>query len=76
MLEEDEVMPTEATLPEDGPIMTAWEQYKSSDEYADLFRWALFQEHRDGSMFAAFLAGWMAARAALRIPQARTEGDT
>lgn len=45
-------------LPKDHPIMIAWEKYKSSDAYANSFRWAEHEQHREGSMWAAFLAGY------------------
>jgi hypothetical protein len=45
-------------LPTDSPIMLAWERYKSSQEYANSFKWAAHEEHRNGSMWAAFFEGW------------------
>jgi hypothetical protein len=54
-------MPVETPLPKDSPIMLAWEAYKSGDDYANSFKWAERTEHREGSMWAAFLAGWRAA---------------
>lgn len=55
-------MSTMMALPKDHPIMLAWESYRSTSEYANSFRWAEKAEHRDGSMWAAFLAGWQAAQ--------------
>lgn len=54
-------MTTEAPLPKDHPIMIAWEKYKASDQYANAFQWAQNVDHRDGSMWNAFLAGFDAS---------------
>jgi hypothetical protein len=48
-------------LPKDSPIMVAWEKYKSSDEYANSRKWAASEKYVDGSMWAAFLAGYQAS---------------
>jgi hypothetical protein len=36
----------------------AWEAYKLTDEYANTRRWALHEQHVDGSLWAAFVVGW------------------
>jgi hypothetical protein len=41
--------------------MREWENYKQSEEYANSFQWAKHEEHRQGSMWAAFMAGFLAA---------------
>ncbi len=41
--------------------MREWEKYNKSEEYANSFRWAAHEEHRQGSMWAAFMAGFLAA---------------
>ncbi len=45
----------------DDPLMVAWNEYKASEEYQYTKKWAAFEEHVDGSLWAAFLAGWSAA---------------
>lgn len=57
-------------LPKNHPIMLAWDRYKSTDDYANSFRWAGHEEHRAGSMWTAFLAGFNAA-----TPPAQTAPD-
>lgn len=54
-------MPTEMALPKDDPIMVAWGTYKDSPEYANSLKWAAHEEHREGSLWAAFITGWQAA---------------
>lgn len=46
--------------PKDSPLMREWENYNQSDEYANSFKWAAYEEHRKGSMWAAFMAGFLA----------------
>lgn len=41
--------------------MIDWEKYQASDEYKNSFRWAAHEEHRQGSMWAAWLAGRQSA---------------
>ena len=53
-------------LPRDHPMRAAWDQYKATDDYANSRRWALDQEaderrYVDGSLWAAFCAGWEAS---------------
>lgn len=40
--------------------MREWENYTSTEEYQNSFRWAAHEEHRQGSMWAAFMAGFLA----------------
>lgn len=54
-------MPTMQALPTDHPEMKAWEEYKNSDEYKNSFNHAAQEQHRDGSMWAAFDEGWRSA---------------
>lgn len=49
-------------LPDSDPRMKAWRLYKSSPDYKNSHRWAAHEEHRDGSMWAAFEAGWRASQ--------------
>ena len=55
-------MPDEAPVPKDHPLMQAWEKFNASEEYANSFSWARHEQHRQGSMWAAFMAGWEAAQ--------------
>lgn len=48
-------------VPSDHPLMVAWETYKVSDHYRNSRRWALHDDHVDGSLWAAFEQGWAAA---------------
>lgn len=47
-----------APLPADDPRLKAWEAYKATPEYANTRRWAVHYDHTEGSLWAAFLAGW------------------
>lgn len=44
----------------EGPLWKAWEQYIQSEAYANTKKWALHAEHVDGSLWAAFMVGWLA----------------
>lgn len=57
-------MSTMTALPKDDPRMLAWEAYRTTPEYADSRNWAKRDEHLDGSMWAAFIAGFHAAQPA------------
>lgn len=50
-----------APVPNDDPLMVAWNGYKTSEEYQNTKKWAAFKEHVDGALWAAFVAGWSAA---------------
>jgi hypothetical protein len=63
----------QAPVPSDHPMMQAWERYKVSPEYANSFRWAAQEQHRDGSMWAAFVEGWHAAALAATEPAKESE---
>lgn len=41
--------------------MQAWERYKATEDFANNRRWALNEEHVDGSLWAAFYTGFFAA---------------
>ena len=47
-------------LPNDHPIIIAWEVYKKSTEYANTRKWALKEKHVDGSLWSAFSTGYLA----------------
>ena len=53
-------MPTEKALPNDHPLMLAWSAHTKTDEFENSKRWAATHEHRDGSLWALFLAGYRA----------------
>lgn len=45
----------------DSPLMKAWEAYKLTDDYANTRKWAKHDEHVDGSLWAAFMQGFLSA---------------
>ena len=47
-------------LPATHPLRLAFARYKSTADYANSFKWAGHEEHRDGSLWAAFMSGWTA----------------
>lgn len=49
------------TVPKDHPLMVAWTAYKDTEDYANTRRWAAHDAHVDGSLWAAFERGWLAA---------------
>lgn len=65
-----------AKVPDDSPLMIAWNAFKASDGYANTLKWArhvaireretnalieIQHPHTEGSLWAAFMAGWNAA---------------
>lgn len=58
-------MPAERALDPSEPVMVAWTAYSLTPEYENSFKWAGAVDHRRGSMWAAFLAGFSRAEAAL-----------
>lgn len=69
-------MPVDAPVPKDRPLMKAWEAYKDSDEAKNSEKWArhfvcnaspdqgvidIAHPHLNGSLWAAFCAGYAAA---------------
>jgi hypothetical protein len=51
-------MPTETPISPDDPRMTAWEKYKTTEDYANSVRWAGYDDNATaGSLWAAFLKG-------------------
>ena len=55
-------MPTEQQLEHDDPRVVAFAKYKASEEYQNTKKWAREgkPEDTDGSLWAAFIAGWAA----------------
>lgn len=50
----------ETPVPPEAPVMKAWEQYKATEGYANTRMWAHHEDHVDGSLWAAFYAGFFA----------------
>jgi hypothetical protein len=42
----------------DEKVMVAWRQYQETKDYQNSHKWAQIAEHTDGSLWAAFWAGW------------------
>ncbi len=51
----------QAHIPKDHPLMRAWERWKTFPEFANTFKWAAHEEHREGSLWEAFQRGYHAA---------------
>ena len=41
------------------PLWEAWLLYEKSESYRNTRKWALHDQHVDGSLWAAFMAGWL-----------------
>lgn len=54
-------MTVQAACPSDHPLMIAWSAYRATPDFANTKRWAAHPEHVDGSLWAAFVAGFNAA---------------
>jgi len=50
-----------APVATDHPMLVAWTAYKATTDFANTKHWAAHAEHVDGSLWAAFVAGWDAA---------------
>ena len=44
----------------ESPLWKAWLQYKEEDSFENTRRWARDPNHTEGSLWAAFHAGWIA----------------
>ena len=55
-------MSTSTPIPQDHPLMRAWNAHKVTPEYANSKSWAQHAEHVEGSLWALFMAGWTAAQ--------------
>lgn len=51
-------MTAQMPVPKDHPLMLEWNAYKLTESYANTRRWAGLPEHVDGSLWAAFEAGF------------------
>lgn len=54
-------MSVSAAVPSDHPLMKAWEAYKQTEDFANSRKWAMHDQHLDGSLWAAFEQGFRAA---------------
>lgn len=54
-------MPESTQVPENAPLMLAWKKYRASPEFTNSLKWAQQAEHTEGSLWAAFVEGWMTA---------------
>lgn len=54
-------MSTMTPVPADAPLMIAWKAYRGTPEYANTKQWAAHEEHVEGSLWAAFVAGFTAS---------------
>jgi len=57
----EDLMGAMTPVAKDHPLMKAWEIYKRDEEYVNTVRWARSADHTEGSLWAAFMAGWTAA---------------
>lgn len=55
-------MSASSQIPQDHPLMRAWTAHKATPEHANSRSWAQHAEHVEGSLWASFMAGWMAAQ--------------
>jgi hypothetical protein len=49
-------------VPGDDPLMVAWNRYKETEAFANTKRWSTVPQHVDGTLWAAFVAGFRAAQ--------------
>ncbi len=59
-------MNAQTPVPDDHPLMIAWNAYKATDDYANTVKWASNVEwvkepdNAAGQLWGAFVAGWRA----------------
>jgi hypothetical protein len=46
---------------DDAPLKIAYDKWKASEEYANTKKWAAHEQHLEGSLWGAFMAGFLAA---------------
>lgn len=56
--------------PEDHPLMIAWKAWQKTPDYENSFKWLAHDQHRQGSMWAVFMAGFNSANARGLRPEA------
>ena len=61
--EDSGVSETMSEVPRDDPLRVAWEKYKTTPAYDNTRKWAIHDDHVDGSLWAAFEAGYHSAKA-------------
>ena len=49
------------------PLWLTWQKYRQTEQYANAAKWATHAEHTEGSMWAAFTAGFKAAERESRL---------
>ena len=54
-------MTANTPCPPDHPLMVAWTTHQATGDFANSKYWAAYPEHLQGSLWALFMAGWMAA---------------
>jgi hypothetical protein len=53
-----------SAVPKGHPLIVAWDAWKQTDGFANTRKWAHVEEHLEGSLWAAFMEGWLAAERA------------
>jgi len=59
---------------QNAPVLRAWNIYKQSADYANTRKWAKHDEHVDGSLWAAFYAGYFACAVAESAQAPNSDG--
>lgn len=54
-------MTASTPCPLDHPLMVAWQAHQATGDFANGKHWAAHPEHLQGSLWALFMEGWMAA---------------
>lgn len=54
-------MSVSVALPKNHPVLLAYKAYRETEEYANTRKWAQNETHVDGSLWAAFEAGYRAS---------------
>lgn len=54
----DGIMFTDVKAKEDSPVVVYWSEYEASERFENAKRWAVKPENLQGSLWAAFVAGW------------------
>lgn len=67
-------MTTMTKVPDDHPLMIAWNEYKAGPDFENTKQWATAPKHTEGSLWAAFMAGWYKA-VALQAQQPEAQAD-
>ena len=62
-------------LPDDSPILIAFNQYKATQSYENTKKWALYPEHVEGSLWAAFMEGWELCELCTKVLKEHEQGE-